>query len=64
MRTAITYAKLPLILSALRRESMNVTSAKTIERMEPLAKKRVLARVPRAQTAKRLTLPVSGHFCY
>ena len=40
IRTAITHAKLPLILSALRRESMNVTSAKTIERMEPSEQKK------------------------
>jgi hypothetical protein len=37
---AITYAKLSLILSTLRRESMSVTSAKTIERMEPSSEKK------------------------
>ncbi len=40
IRTAITHAKLLLILSALRRESMNVTRAKTIERMEPSSEKK------------------------
>ena len=40
MRAATAYAKLRLILSALRRESMMGTSSKTIKRTEPLAKKK------------------------